>query len=93
MAQSAALSPSTQNKFVQLADLLEKASRLARELSHTSLSIPKLERPAVVPEDEEWFWTEDWQAGERAANEDLRAGRYQTFATVKELLNDLHAQV
>lgn len=38
---------------------------------------------------EEWFWTEEWQAGERAADEDIANGRYQEFKTVDELLSYL----
>ena len=38
---------------------------------------------------EDWFWTEEWQAGERAADEDIANGRYQEFKTVDELLSYL----
>jgi len=40
-------------------------------------------------EDQAWFWTEEWQAGEREAEADLAAGRYETFDTMEELLDDL----
>ncbi|MBU1486962.1 hypothetical protein KKH56_02780 [bacterium] len=36
----------------------------------------------VIPEqddDQAWFWTPEWQAKEREADEDLRAGRYKRF--------------
>ena len=36
-----------------------------------------------------WFWTPEWQAAERAADEDLRAGRYTDFPTMDELIADL----
>ncbi|MEO8540608.1 MAG: AbrB family transcriptional regulator [bacterium] len=29
--------------------------------------------------DQLWFWTEEWQAGEREADEDIKAGRTTTF--------------
>jgi hypothetical protein len=33
-------------------------------------------RPYVaIPADEAWFWTPEWQAMEREADEDIRAGR------------------
>ena len=35
---------------------------------------------------EEWFWTEEWQAGERKADEDIAQGRYSEVETVEELL-------
>ena len=35
---------------------------------------------------EDWFWTEEWQAGERKADEDIAQGRYSEVETVEELL-------
>ena len=43
-------------------------------------------------EDESWFWTEEWQAGERKADEDLAEGRFTDFETVDELIAHLHAE-
>jgi hypothetical protein len=40
-------------------------------------------------DDQAWFWAATWQTGEREAEEDLAAGRRQTFDTMEELLNDL----
>ena len=31
----------------------------------------------VVPADQAWFWTEQWQQGEREASEDVAAGRVE----------------
>lgn len=42
--------------------------------------------------DESWFWTEEWQAGEREAEEDFKAGRYQEFDTIDSLITHLHAE-
>lgn len=42
--------------------------------------------------DESWFWTEEWQAGEKEAEEDFKAGRYQEFDTIDSLLTYLHAE-
>jgi AbrB family looped-hinge helix DNA binding protein len=36
-----------------------------------------------------YFWTKRWQAGEREADEDIKAGRVKTFASVDELIKDL----
>ncbi|MFQ5611266.1 MAG: hypothetical protein ACE5H9_03945 [Anaerolineae bacterium] len=38
---------------------------------------------------QEWFWTEEWQAAEKAVEADLAAGRYETFDTMEEFLADL----
>lgn len=32
-----------------------------------------------------WYWTSDWQAGEREADEDLAAGRSEVFDSDEEL--------
>ena len=46
----------------------------------------------LVDKSEAYFWTEEWQATEREADEDIRAGRIQTFESVDELLADLEAE-
>ncbi len=38
---------------------------------------------------QEWFWAAEWQAGEREADADLAAGRFQDFDTMEEFLKDL----
>lgn len=98
MEAQAAIPMTIFDKFGQLADLLEQAAQLARSLSQkrtagVGRTLPLLKRPARVPTDEAWFWTEEWQKGEREANEDVRQGRYKTFDTVERLLADLHAAV
>jgi hypothetical protein len=39
--------------------------------------------------DQAYFWTEEWQAGEHEADEDIAAGRVKTFDTMDELIADL----
>ena len=36
-----------------------------------------------------WFWAPRWQQMEREADEDIAAGRYETFANVEEFLHRL----
>lgn len=62
----AVLTTETRKKFSKLADLLEKAGRLAREISQEKVQtflteIPKLEKPKQVPKGQEWFWSKAWQ--------------------------------
>jgi AbrB family looped-hinge helix DNA binding protein len=46
--------------------------------------------PAVmVPKDQRWFWTREWQAKEREADEELQAGKGRTFKSLKALIKDL----
>ncbi|MDD4346911.1 MAG: AbrB/MazE/SpoVT family DNA-binding domain-containing protein [Desulfitobacteriaceae bacterium] len=48
-----------------------------------------LEPKKLVPADQAWYWTEEWQAAEREAREDIKAGRGKRFDTVKDLMQDL----
>jgi len=50
-------------------------------------------KPQQVPKDQEWFWTEEWQRGEREVDEALARGEYKSFDSVDALLADLHAHV
>jgi len=36
-----------------------------------------------------YFWTPEWQKGEKKASADIKAGRVKVFDTVDELLEDL----
>ena len=47
----------------------------------------------VIDKDQTWFWTDEWQAAEREAEEDLRAGRVETFDTLEALIADLDDEV
>jgi AbrB family looped-hinge helix DNA binding protein len=48
----------------------------------------------LVPRDQSWFWTREWQTGERAADADLAAGRRgRIFASDDEFLAALAAGV
>ena len=49
-------------------------------------------RPKVaVPADQAWFFTAEWQAGERAADADIAAGRVATSESAAAFLDDLDA--
>jgi hypothetical protein len=43
----------------------------------------------ALPEDQSWFWSEVWQAGERASEGDLAEGRYRDFEKMEDMLLDL----
>jgi antitoxin MazE len=40
-----------------------------------------------------WFWTSEWQNGEREADEDIAAGRVTRYNSDEELLADLEADL
>jgi len=44
---------------------------------------------AMVSKDQLWFWTPEWQAKEREAEEDIQAGRVETFRSADELTRSL----
>jgi hypothetical protein len=43
----------------------------------------------LIPADQSWFWTKDWQKGEKEAEEDKAAGKVKSFDNIEDLLGDL----
>jgi antitoxin MazE len=43
----------------------------------------------AVPVEEAWFWSKEWQAKEREADEDIAAGRWTDYETGEEFLASL----
>jgi antitoxin PrlF len=43
----------------------------------------------VVPKSQVWFWTPEWQAGEREASEDIANGRTQITQNVDDFFAEL----
>jgi AbrB family looped-hinge helix DNA binding protein len=48
-----------------------------------------LRKKSLVDASQAYFWTEDWQRGEREAQEDIRRGRVKRFRSAKSLITDL----
>jgi bifunctional DNA-binding transcriptional regulator/antitoxin component of YhaV-PrlF toxin-antitoxin module len=47
-------------------------------------------KPAkLIDPSQGYFWTKEWQAGEREAEEDIRRGKVKGFKSVKDLMSDL----
>ncbi len=44
---------------------------------------------ALIPRDQLWYWTPEWQAGEKQADEDLAAGRYKDYKTAAKAIASL----
>ncbi|WP_235793119.1 AbrB/MazE/SpoVT family DNA-binding domain-containing protein [Virgibacillus salidurans] len=40
----------------------------------------------TIEKDQAWFWTEEWQKGEREADEDIKAGRVKSFKNAEEAI-------
>ncbi|MFH1907832.1 MAG: hypothetical protein ABIL11_10715 [Chloroflexota bacterium] len=43
----------------------------------------------AVSTNQEWFWKEEWQAGERKVDEYIKLGKYEEFDTMEEFLRTL----
>lgn len=48
-----------------------------------------LRRKQLIDASQAYFWTTEWQAGEREAQEDIRRGRVERFRSAKALIADL----
>jgi hypothetical protein len=48
-----------------------------------------LRTPEPIDPDQAWFWTKEWQAGEREADEEIRAGLGRVFYSDEEFLASL----
>lgn len=79
------LPASTLEKVSQLAQLLEQAGRLAREISQ--------EKSKSIVDSQSWYWAKMWQAMEREADNALAKGEYSEFDNAEALIADLHVHV
>lgn len=43
----------------------------------------------TIPADQAWFWSDEWQAGEREASEQLERGEGTRFGTSDDFLDSL----
>ncbi len=43
----------------------------------------------LVDKGQAYFWTKEWQQGEKEASDDIKAGRVRTFDSIDELIKDL----
>lgn len=50
-------------------------------------------KPLNVPKSQEWFWSEEWQAGEKKIDDELAKGEYASFNSMDDLIKDLHSHV
>lgn len=47
----------------------------------------------IIPKDQLWFWTKEWQKKEKGAEEDIRRGKIKgPFSSGKELLKSLKSK-
>jgi len=44
---------------------------------------------SLIPKDQLWFWTPEWQKKEREVDEEIARGELKGFKSVDELIKDL----
>lgn len=44
-----------------------------------------------IPANQKWFWSKEWQQGERQAEEDIRRGDVKRFDNVHDLIAELES--
>jgi AbrB family looped-hinge helix DNA binding protein len=71
----------------------QKIRAIQRDLEHsTGLTRPEVEvaaKAGLIDPDQRWWWTEEWQEGEREVERDIKAGRGEVFNTPEEFLKSL----
>ncbi|MCA0456122.1 MAG: hypothetical protein LCI00_19245 [Chloroflexi bacterium] len=71
-----------------------KQHAAAQQPQSFTFSLPDLTLPASIAADDEWFWSEEWQQGERQANEDIKMGRVsREYTTVDDLIDAANRHV
>ena len=74
---------------IRAAARLEEGDLLEAEITEEGILL----RPQkVIDATQAWFWTPEWQAGEREADADLSAGRVESFGSGEELLDALRTR-
>lgn len=80
--------------------LLESARKKMAAINqdlHTAKGLTKLEvevaaKVGLVDPEQKWWWTEEWQKGEREAEEDIQAGRISgSFESAEDLIRELES--
>ena len=66
--------------------------RLGHVLSFEVTEQGILVRPIEIDPDQAWFWTPEWQAKEREADEAIAAGRLTTYYSTEEFLASLEEE-
>ncbi len=77
---------------ITLPDAVRKAARLS-EGDYLEVSVEEgtiIMRPKkLIDADQAWFWTENWQKGEREASEDIARGRVRRSTSGDEFIESL----
>ena len=84
------LSPGEQKVLIRARAKIERIQRnLLKAKGLTREEARVAAKAGLIDPGQSYWWTEEWQKGERAAERDVRGGRIQKFSTVEELLGEL----
>ena len=70
--------------------LIEQIESLPREQKFQL--VKRLEQDGFF-DDQSWYWTPEWQAAEKDADDDIAAGRVHRFGNIKDAIGFLHREV
>jgi hypothetical protein len=76
---------------VLLEQVLEMALQLSPDDRDRLIEALKLKSASATSEnerdrDQAWFWTKEWQEGERRVDEHLRRGEYEDFDSMDDFI-------
>jgi bifunctional DNA-binding transcriptional regulator/antitoxin component of YhaV-PrlF toxin-antitoxin module len=79
---------------ITLPAAVRKAARLDRPDSQVEVrlredGVIELIPVITIPADQAWYWTEEWQAGEREVDEEAARGEDSTFDSAEEFVAHL----
>jgi bifunctional DNA-binding transcriptional regulator/antitoxin component of YhaV-PrlF toxin-antitoxin module len=82
---------------ITLPAALRKAARLDRPDSQVEArlredGVIELIPVITIPADQAWYWTEEWQAGEREVDEEIARGEGRTFDSAEEMFDTLERE-
>ncbi len=79
-----------------LARARQKIGRIRQDLASaqglTQKEADTAARVGVIAWDQRWWWTEEWQRGEREAEQNLQVGRSKSFESAGQLIEDLRSR-
>jgi hypothetical protein len=80
------------NMSAEIASLKEALSINNEFLKATNDLLRQIIDSLRISEAQSYFWTEEWQEGEREATKDIERGDVQTFDRMEQLIGFLHSK-
>lgn len=78
-----------------LLEAREKIEHIQKDILHsqglTTEEAKVASKVGLIDPDQAWWWTEEWQKGEREAEKDIKEGKVKRFTNIEDLIKDLHS--